>query len=292
MMLHCCRSPSQLLSDALVLPPTGRWSSWCFTWRQLSSWLPPFIWQKIRLNQPSSTPRLLSNKVNMPWFNLPNSLFPCDHPIRHFICISSSISLSYTNKNSEFSHFVHIFVHKINNKSLHSHQLGCLRRWCISGVNISPHLVSVVKNLNERYKSCISLCRQLTDKLNHFFSDKQRFVDEINSVTAEKLIYNHAVEMVSVRQPVKESGFRGRKRFWCSSIVLWPLGQTLLCLSVSQVQSAALDEMFKQTEDIAYRYSKASMLLDGLSKILQDPTDVENVVKCEENSWGKHTGYV
>lgn len=55
----------------------------------------------------------------------------------------------------------------------------------------------MVKSLNERYKSCISLCRRLTDKLNHFFSDKQRFVDEINSVTAEKLIYNHAVEMVS-----------------------------------------------------------------------------------------------
>uniref|UniRef100_A0A8C7XWZ4 non-specific serine/threonine protein kinase n=1 Tax=Oryzias sinensis TaxID=183150 RepID=A0A8C7XWZ4_9TELE len=110
-------------------------------------------------------------------------------------------------------------------------------------LNPSSAVKQVVKSLNERYKSCISLCRQLTDKLNYFFSDKQRFVDEINSVTAEKLIYNHAVEMV---------------------------------------QSAALDEMFKQTEDIAYRYSKASMLLDGLSKILQDPTDVENVMKCED----------
>uniref|UniRef100_A0A3Q0RA66 non-specific serine/threonine protein kinase n=1 Tax=Amphilophus citrinellus TaxID=61819 RepID=A0A3Q0RA66_AMPCI len=109
-------------------------------------------------------------------------------------------------------------------------------------LNPSTAVKQVVKSLNERYKSCISLCRQLTDKLNHFFSDKQRFVDEINSVTAEKLVYNHAVEMV---------------------------------------QSAALDEMFKQTEDIAYRYSKASMLLDGLSKILQDPTDIENVMKCE-----------
>lgn len=107
-------------------------------------------------------------------------------------------------------------------------------------LNPSSAVKQVVKNLNERYKSCISLCRRLTDKLNHFFADKQRFVDEINSVTAEKLIYNHAVEMV---------------------------------------QSAALDEMFKQTEDIAYRYSKAAMLLDGLSKILQDPTDIENVVK-------------
>ncbi|KAK5869053.1 hypothetical protein PBY51_010016 [Eleginops maclovinus] len=107
-------------------------------------------------------------------------------------------------------------------------------------LNPSTAVKQVVKSLNERYKSCISLCRRLTDKLNHFFSDKQRFMDEINSVTAEKLIYNHAVEMV---------------------------------------QSAALDEMFKQTEDIAYRYSKAAMLLDGLSKILQDPTDIENVVK-------------
>uniref|UniRef100_A0A671LHM0 non-specific serine/threonine protein kinase n=1 Tax=Sinocyclocheilus anshuiensis TaxID=1608454 RepID=A0A671LHM0_9TELE len=109
-------------------------------------------------------------------------------------------------------------------------------------LNPSSAVKQVVKSLNERYKSCISLCRHLTDKLNHFFSDKQRFVDEINSVTAEKLIYNHAVEMV---------------------------------------QSAALDEMFQQTEDIAYRYNKASMLLEGLSKILQDPADIENVTKCE-----------
>ncbi|KAL0973319.1 hypothetical protein UPYG_G00201890 [Umbra pygmaea] len=107
-------------------------------------------------------------------------------------------------------------------------------------LNPSSAVKQVVKSLNERYKSCISLCRCLTDKLNHFFSDKQRFVDEINSVTAEKLIYNHAVEMV---------------------------------------QSAALDEMFQQTEDIAYRYNKAAMLLEGLAKILQDPADIENVAK-------------
>ncbi|XP_035648310.1 serine/threonine-protein kinase ULK2-like isoform X3 [Oncorhynchus keta] len=107
-------------------------------------------------------------------------------------------------------------------------------------LNPSSAVKQVVKSLNERYKSCISLCRRLTDKLNHFFSDKQRFVDEINSVTAEKLIYNHAVETV---------------------------------------QSAALDEMFQQTEDIAYRYNKAAMLLDGLSKILQDPADIQNVAK-------------
>lgn len=72
----------------------------------------------------------------------------------------------------------------------------------------SPRLCTVVKNLNERYKSCISLCRRLTDKLNHFFADKQRFVDEINSVTAEKLIYNHAVEMVTVLTQLKRDATR------------------------------------------------------------------------------------
>lgn len=54
-----------------------------------------------------------------------------------------------------------------------------------------------MKSLNERYKFCIGMCKKLTEKLNRFFSDKQRFIDEINSVTAEKLIYSCAVEMVS-----------------------------------------------------------------------------------------------
>lgn len=47
------------------------------------------------------------------------------------------------------------------------------------------------------------------------------------------------------------------------------------------MQSAALDEMFQQMEDIAYRYYKAALLLEGLTKILPDPADVENVHKCK-----------
>uniref|UniRef100_A0A8D0GWC3 non-specific serine/threonine protein kinase n=2 Tax=Sphenodon punctatus TaxID=8508 RepID=A0A8D0GWC3_SPHPU len=111
-------------------------------------------------------------------------------------------------------------------------------------LNPSTAVKQVVKNLNEQYKFCITMCKKLTKKLNRFFSDKQRFVDEINSVTAEKLIYNCAVEMV---------------------------------------QSAALDEMFQQTEDIAYRYHKAALLLEGLTKILQDPADIENVNKYKSS---------
>uniref|UniRef100_A0A8D1KCP2 non-specific serine/threonine protein kinase n=2 Tax=Sus scrofa TaxID=9823 RepID=A0A8D1KCP2_PIG len=108
----------------------------------------------------------------------------------------------------------------------------------------STGVKQVVKNLNERYKFCITMCKKLTEKLHRFFSDKQRFIDEINSVTAEKLIYNCAVEMV---------------------------------------QAAALDEMFQQTEDIVCRYHKAALLLEGLAKILQDPADVENVHKYKSS---------
>ncbi|XP_053563332.1 serine/threonine-protein kinase ULK2 isoform X1 [Bombina bombina] len=108
----------------------------------------------------------------------------------------------------------------------------------------STAVKQVVKSMNERYKFCISMSKKLTETLNRFFSDKQRFVDEINSVTAEKLIYNCAVEMV---------------------------------------QSAALDEMFQQTEDIVYRYHKAALLLEGLTKILQSPADIENVHKYKAN---------
>lgn len=39
--------------------------------------------------------------------------------------------------------------------------------------------------------------------------------------------------------------------------------------------------MFQQTEDIVYRYHKAALLLEGLTKILQDPADIENVHKCK-----------
>ncbi|XP_048642225.1 serine/threonine-protein kinase ULK2 isoform X5 [Marmota marmota marmota] len=53
--------------------------------------------------------------------------------------------------------------------------------------------------------------------------------------------------------------------------------------TLMEVQSAALDEMFQQTEDIVYRYHKAALLLEGLTKILQDPADIENVHKYKSS---------
>lgn len=65
------------------------------------------------------------------------------------------------------------------------------------------------------------------------------------------------------------------------SVVSWESCEPSCLVAWLQVQAAALDEMFQQTEDIVCRYHKAALLLEGLAKILQDPADVENVHKCK-----------
>ncbi|XP_048467718.1 serine/threonine-protein kinase ULK1 [Rhincodon typus] len=106
----------------------------------------------------------------------------------------------------------------------------------------SSTVKQVVKKLNEHYKSCVFHCRCLTDRLQRFFIHKQRLMDRINSITAAKLIYSHTVQMV---------------------------------------QSTALDEMFQQGEDCIQRYHKALLLMEGLSQIITEQEDVDNISKCK-----------
>ena len=48
-----------------------------------------------------------------------------------------------------------------------------------------------------------------------------------------------------------------------------------------QVQSAALDEMFHHGQASIQRYHKALLLMEGLSLVITEQTDVENISKCE-----------
>lgn len=50
----------------------------------------------------------------------------------------------------------------------------------------------------------------------------------------------------------------------------------------TQVQSAALDEMFHHREDCAQRYQKALLLMEGLLNIITEQGDIENINKCEQ----------
>uniref|UniRef100_A0A8B9P759 non-specific serine/threonine protein kinase n=1 Tax=Apteryx owenii TaxID=8824 RepID=A0A8B9P759_APTOW len=107
---------------------------------------------------------------------------------------------------------------------------------------LSSTVKQVVKKLNELYKSSVSSCHCLNMRLQRFFLDKQKLMDRINSITAEKLIFSYAVQMV---------------------------------------QSAALDEMFHHREDCAQRYHKALLLMEGLLNIITEQGDIENITKCK-----------
>ncbi|XP_071427906.1 serine/threonine-protein kinase ULK1 isoform X2 [Pithys albifrons albifrons] len=107
---------------------------------------------------------------------------------------------------------------------------------------LSSTVKQVVKKLNELYKTSVSSCHCLNMRLQRFFLDKQKLMDRINSITAEKLIFSYAVQMV---------------------------------------QSAALDEMFHHREDCAQRYHKALLLMEGLLNIITEQGDIENISKCK-----------
>ncbi|XP_072517467.1 serine/threonine-protein kinase ULK1 isoform X2 [Salminus brasiliensis] len=101
----------------------------------------------------------------------------------------------------------------------------------------------VVRRLNDLYKSSVMSCRSLSARLERFFSRKHRLMDHINSITAERLIFSHTVQMV---------------------------------------QAAALDEMFHQGEASVQRYHKALLLMEGLSLLLTEQADILSVSKCKQ----------
>ncbi|XP_045922644.1 serine/threonine-protein kinase ULK1 isoform X1 [Micropterus dolomieu] len=107
----------------------------------------------------------------------------------------------------------------------------------------SATVKQVVKRLNELYKTSVASCRSLSTRLERFFSRKHRLMDQITSITAERLLFSHTVQMV---------------------------------------QAAALDEMFHQGEASALRYHKALLLMEGLSLLLTEQEDILRVSKCKE----------
>ncbi|XP_040843090.1 serine/threonine-protein kinase ULK1 isoform X2 [Ochotona curzoniae] len=107
---------------------------------------------------------------------------------------------------------------------------------------LSSTVKQVVRKLNTLYKASVVSCQGLRLRLERFFLDKQRLLDRVHSITAEKLIFSHAVQMV---------------------------------------QATALDEMFQHHEGCVPRYHKALLLLEGLQQLLSDQADIENIAKCK-----------
>lgn len=107
----------------------------------------------------------------------------------------------------------------------------------------SSAVKQVLQKLNESYKSCVMSCRTLKTRLGGFLLNKQRLMDSFNSITAEKIIYSHTVHMV---------------------------------------QTAALDEMFHQGQASLQRYHKALLLMEGLSRVVSEQDNLDNIRKCKQ----------
>ncbi|XP_031686021.1 serine/threonine-protein kinase ULK1 isoform X1 [Oncorhynchus kisutch] len=107
----------------------------------------------------------------------------------------------------------------------------------------SSTVKQVMKKMNELYKSSVTSCRSLNARLQSFLLNKQRLMDHMSNITAEKLIYSHTVTMV---------------------------------------QSAALDEMFHRGQAPIQRYHKALLLMEGLSLTITEQVDIDNISKCKQ----------
>lgn len=107
----------------------------------------------------------------------------------------------------------------------------------------SSTVKQVVRRLNDLYKSSVMSCRSLSNQLERFFTRKHKLMDHINSITAERLLFGHTVQMV---------------------------------------QAAALDEMFHQGEASIQRYHKALLLMEGLSLLLTEQADILSISKCKQ----------
>lgn len=88
----------------------------------------------------------------------------------------------------------------------------------------------VVKKLNELYKSSVSSCHCLNMRLQRFLLDKQKLMDRINSITAEKLIFSYAVQMVITTQCLGT----GLAQSECWAVMV-PAHDAVCCLWVKEV---------------------------------------------------------
>uniref|UniRef100_A0A3Q4IAA3 non-specific serine/threonine protein kinase n=1 Tax=Neolamprologus brichardi TaxID=32507 RepID=A0A3Q4IAA3_NEOBR len=66
--------------------------------------------------------------------------------------------------------------------------------------------VKQVRKLNELYKSSVASCRSLNSRLERFFTRKHRLMDQITSITAERLLFSHTVQMAAALDEMFHQG--------------------------------------------------------------------------------------
>ncbi|KAK3085030.1 hypothetical protein FSP39_023107 [Pinctada imbricata] len=108
-------------------------------------------------------------------------------------------------------------------------------------LQISNSLKDVLKQMNEKYHKCVSLCKHIQQRLG--ITIRNALTPQIVVATADKLIYNYAIEMC---------------------------------------QTAVLDELFGNPQECFRRYQMAHILLHSLSQQAKNMTDKQLLNKYKD----------
>ncbi|CAF90294.1 unnamed protein product [Tetraodon nigroviridis] len=106
-----------------------------------------------------------------------------------------------TDGGADPSHFAEQLVLCMKAEEFLSAALHAAKDNITSGQLLPSNTVKrVIRKLNEQYKTCVTQCHSLNRGLQTFLLDKQKLMDRFSGLTAEKLLYSHAVHMVSGRR--------------------------------------------------------------------------------------------
>lgn len=100
-------------------------------------------------------------------------------------------------------------------------------------------LSAVIRKLNELYKTCVAQCHCLSRRLQTFLLDKQKLIDRFSGMTAERLLYSHAVHMVSRRPTVVPRRGSPSALTSVAGVFRCRLRRWMKCFAVAQRQCSA-----------------------------------------------------
>jgi len=69
---------------------------------------------------------------------------------------------------------------------------------------------AALKELNDHYKHCLSVCKQLHQNGDSVLNSMDAVVQSAGSVTADKLLYSYAIELVSLSVVAEQVEYKQR----------------------------------------------------------------------------------
>lgn len=126
--------------------------------------------------------------------------------------------------------------------------------------------------MNQKFRQCLADCKQLNTP---GLLQKAGVDPASTNIAADKILYNHAIQMVSILVATISLLFEKVRQFKIS------LSYSNSSFLTPQCQSAALDELFGNPEDCFQRYQTAQILLHSLSQQVHHQQDRALLTKCK-----------